>query len=305
MTQLAAGIVLAILAAIPMLSSFSPAPHADAREDARLRAHFTRVLHTLTRADVTHLTPAQRCARAGHLRELREYARGGAFPRNRGEASGRTPIFVDPSGNRCAMAHLIERSGRDDLVSRVARTANLACIYDLASDPDLIEWLEEAGLTVAEAAAIQPAYDGYTTRQEDEVPTEGVMVASALLAIGMCGPAIALNLGHEGRSWEARKAHIVLGTLAGGAAAAAGIVDWSSDSRLRGPGYFALTLGVTTLALSQMNLWSGRGEHGAASENAGETTASVAPAPGRGLSWQAGPRIGMDGDPQFAVRLGF
>ncbi|HEX7336720.1 MAG TPA: nuclear transport factor 2 family protein, partial [Gemmatimonadales bacterium] len=68
------------------------------------------------------------------------------------------PFFRDSDGVPCAMAYLIDRSGRADLVDRVALTRNNAFIAELADDPDLRAWLDSAGLSVAEAARIQPGY---------------------------------------------------------------------------------------------------------------------------------------------------
>ena len=68
------------------------------------------------------------------------------------------PYFRDGDGALCAMAYLIERSGRPDLVDRIARTRNNAFIAELANDPALRAWLDSVGLSVTEAARIQPTY---------------------------------------------------------------------------------------------------------------------------------------------------
>jgi hypothetical protein len=56
------------------------------------------------------------------------------------------------------MAYLIEQSGHGELVARVAAMRNNARIRELRSDPQLIAWLEENGIGLAEAARIQPEY---------------------------------------------------------------------------------------------------------------------------------------------------
>ena len=68
------------------------------------------------------------------------------------------PFFRDGYGALCAMAYLIERSGRRDLADRVALTRNNAFIAELANDPELRVWLDSVGLSVTEAARIQPTY---------------------------------------------------------------------------------------------------------------------------------------------------
>lgn len=130
-------------------------------EAARLRAHFASVERELLARDVSGLTETQRAARNRHIARLRAYARAGVFPKNT-DFPGRVPYFVDRFGTRCAMAFLIEQSGRGDIVSSVAATRNNAFIAELARDPEvrrvLLAWLEENGLSVDEAARIQPSY---------------------------------------------------------------------------------------------------------------------------------------------------
>lgn len=317
MTRRFAGVASALLAvaATLLLAGVDGSDGRFAGEDARLRAHFDRVGRILAARDVSRLAPEQRAARARHLRELSAYARRGAFPRHRGEARGRTPIFIDRDGNRCAMAHLIERDGDAGFVARVARTANLACIHDLAGDPELAAWLESAGLTVAEAAMIQPGYTPlYDDDGEDHVPSDDVMGYGTAIGIFMGGASIILNMSPDGRAWADRRSHAVLGTVTGVSLLGLGITDWSRDSHLRGPGYFALTVGAAALTLAQINWWSGPrpGE----STGTGETTqgtasvAGLAEASGIGAGVQSpqagiGLARGRDGEPQVAVHLRF
>jgi hypothetical protein len=127
-------------------------------ERARLRLHFREVLAELEASDVSHLAPPQRGIRRALIDELARYARTGRFPRNRDFPGRLVPYFVDASGTRCAMAHLIESTGDQDLVARVARHRNHARVRELAPDLALQAWLARAGLTAAEAARIQPSY---------------------------------------------------------------------------------------------------------------------------------------------------
>ena len=133
-------------------------------EVRRLRRHFATLERELVARDVSHLTPAQRAARERHVARLRAYARTGVFPKNTDFADRRVPYFIDRAGTRCAMAHLIEQSGGGDHVRRVADKMNNAYIAEIARDPELaaslFAWLDENGLTVEEAARIQPSYCG-------------------------------------------------------------------------------------------------------------------------------------------------
>jgi hypothetical protein len=135
-----------------------PEPQARRLEVARLRAHFDSVDAELRHAKALQFTPSQRKARATLIGWLREYRDAGKFPRNDRFPNLALPFFRDGHGALCAMAYLIERSGRRDLVDRVALTRNNAFIAELANDPDVRVWLDSVGLSVTEAARIQPTY---------------------------------------------------------------------------------------------------------------------------------------------------
>jgi hypothetical protein len=126
-------------------------------EVRRLDAHFRGVLERLRGVEPSRLPAAPRRERRRHLDELERYRRRGRFPINR-RSLRPTPIFVDDSGTRCAMGHLIERAGGRELVERVAEARNFDLVRDLADVPELRLWLAENGLTLREAALIQPSY---------------------------------------------------------------------------------------------------------------------------------------------------
>lgn len=163
---------------------------------ARLRRHFAAVDAELRAADVSHLTALQRAARAEAIARLRAYAARGEFPHNHHRAA-RTPVFVDEHGTRCAMAHLIEEAGGAELAHAIARAENLAHIPELAADtrfqPELVAWLDRNGLTAAEAARIQPAYNGCEFEDCSDDVDRSAVIASIGLA-GANGFAISANL---------------------------------------------------------------------------------------------------------------
>jgi hypothetical protein len=133
--------------------------HARA-EVARLRAHFDSVDTELRTRDVAHLSVEQRASRAKLIAWLREYRDAGRFPQNDRFPNRTVPFFRDSQRTLCAMAYLIDRSGRGDIVDHIAKTRNNAYIRDLTDDRALVAWLDTSGLSVSEAARIQPAYDG-------------------------------------------------------------------------------------------------------------------------------------------------
>ena len=126
-------------------------------EHRRVREHLRRALRSVRSAPTDALSAPERSRRRAALRALARYIAEGRFPLNRVSDSP-TPVFVDESGARCAMAALIESTGDEALVRRVAREHNLAYVEQLRDDPELVAWLRRNGITLAEAARIQPAY---------------------------------------------------------------------------------------------------------------------------------------------------
>ena len=143
-------------------------PLARRLEMARLRAHFDSVDAELRHAKVLQFTSSQRRLRALLIGWLQEYRDAGKFPRNDRFPELAMPFFRDSYGALCAMAYLIERSGRRHLVDRIALTRNNAFIAELANDAELRVWLDSVGLSVTEAARIQPTYS-FDTRVVETV----------------------------------------------------------------------------------------------------------------------------------------
>lgn len=155
------------------------------REQVRLRAHFDSVLVELRTRDVTALTVSQRASRERLIKWLADYRDAGLFPVNDRYADVPTPIFRDARGVTCAMAYLVDRSGRGDIVDRISSTRNLAYIRDLTDDTVLVAWLDSAGLTAGEAARIQPTYPGDRERRLRELRGLTVwMSGTSLLTAG-------------------------------------------------------------------------------------------------------------------------
>jgi hypothetical protein len=125
-------------------------------ERARVAQHILRAEAFALRRKV-RLRPLQRLARQLLLRELAVYRKRGRFPKNHGLVEP-TPSFVDAEGSRCAVAHLLEASGEGALVQRIAHRRNHARVADLVDEARLVAWLDVAGLSLEEAALIQPSY---------------------------------------------------------------------------------------------------------------------------------------------------
>lgn len=126
-------------------------------EVTRIQAHIARAEGVAAARDLGGLTQLQQVVRALLLEELAVYRERGVFPKNP-DFETYEPYFIDAEGTRCAMAHLMEFGGAGELVARIAATRNNARVHELADEPELLAWLEASGLTVDEAAAIQPTY---------------------------------------------------------------------------------------------------------------------------------------------------
>ena len=112
----------------------------------------------LARGRRAMLDPLQALNRSLLLDELGRYRRRGRFPLNQAFRTRAVPEFVDSHGSRCAVAHLLEISGQAELVRHIASTDNNARVRKLARLPELRAWLVAAGLSLDEAARIQPEY---------------------------------------------------------------------------------------------------------------------------------------------------
>jgi hypothetical protein len=240
-----------VLPVLPAVTVSPPTPEAEA---ARIRAHLAEVERELRARDVSALTAGQRAARARHIEELRAYREAGVFPRNHDFPGERVPYFLDVHGTHCAMAHLIARSGGTALVAEVAATRNNARVRELADDARLLAWLDGAGLSVHEAARIQPMYGWFPPPEEERGSrvSSGYAVATALSS-GLSGGAIALNFGPapDRRS----RARGIFGVVAGGVGMALGAsqLDEGGASATLGAvnagiGLGAAVLGVRTLS---------------------------------------------------------
>ncbi|HUQ05283.1 MAG TPA: hypothetical protein VM261_22420 [Kofleriaceae bacterium] len=266
----------------------------NAAQITRLRRHFAAVDAELRTADVSHLTPAQREAREASLARLRAYAARGEFPHNhlRGEL---TPVFIDEHGTRCAMAHLIEQGGGAELARAIAHEENLAYVPQLAADarfqPDLVAWLDRNGLTAAEAARIQPSYNGcdFNPCDDKDKVDRGAAIASVGLA-ALNGLAIGANLRDDAGNGAGGG-----GLLAGGLLMFAGYAmqnDLDPQRELQQDlAWMDMGLGAITVALSIRTLTRDR------------APAAVAPPPSSPGGWSIAPVLGSTRGVSLSTRF--
>jgi len=204
-------------------AELSSDPANNVTEIARVQAHLAQVERELLAADVSHLTDRRRANRMQHIAVLRQYRERGLFPHNH-VAAEQTPVFIDEHDTHCAVGYLLAQSGHDALARKIARERNLARVPELVDEPELVAWLNEAGLTMEEAARIQPWYGPGPVPQPSNTTDNDYAVATAVAA-GLSGGVIAWNLlaDREGSSWWLPGALGVGVGLADGALALGGI----------------------------------------------------------------------------------
>ena len=242
------------LAALAAMSSARAPFDFRATETARIRAHLDSAERELRAKDVSSLTPAQRAARLRNLDRLHEYWVRGVFPQNTDFPGERVPYFIDRYGTRCAMAYLIEQAGSGDFVARVAATTNNARVPELKRDPQLVEWLEANGLTLGEAARIQPSYCfeqpcySFGCNCPDNptgAASAGYKTATGV-SIGADVLTVALNSLHSGL---ARPLAGALGIAAGAAGIVVGAPNFDESGSRRTLGYVNAGVGAASAAL--------------------------------------------------------
>ncbi len=238
-------VILAVaLVGVAAIGAANPRSVTTSREKeiTRLERHFDSVDFELRSRDVSDLTATQRANRAKLIHWLRDYRSADQFPTN-DKFDTPTPFFRDSKGVLCAMAYLIDRSGSGDFVNKVAASRNNAYIHQLADDPSLTEWLDKWGLSVDEAARIQPTYGGGGPILDDE-RRGGVDNDMALAAVGLG----AVNAGATVVNFV-KPSYLsgFLGILGGGAAIAVGANNLDENEAT--DHVAALTIGIGAVSI--------------------------------------------------------
>jgi len=123
-----------------VLAARSPVPWSStaAAETARIRTRLAAVERTLRATDVFARPASERRARSRNLDVLHEYWRARCLSQKTRAFRARAFHIVDRYGTRCAMAYLIEQSGRATSWRASQPPTTTARIRDLKSDPS---WL--------------------------------------------------------------------------------------------------------------------------------------------------------------------
>jgi hypothetical protein len=97
--------------------------------------------------------------RSLQILRLAVYRDRGLFPLNEGQADEPVPIFVDNHDTACAVGHLMRMSGWAREVALIQRSNNLVYVPN-AAHTSVAAWTLTSGLTLEEAALVQPGYPG-------------------------------------------------------------------------------------------------------------------------------------------------
>lgn len=281
------GGVLAVVAVLGA-ANFRTTPDSNLRKEVvRLRAHFDSVDLELRGRNVANLTPAQRQHRTTLIKWLKEYRDAGVFPINDKFAGRYVPFFRDSRGVLCAMAYLIDRSGRGDIVDKVAGTRNNALIQELADDPALIQWLNENGLSVNEAARIQPSYDGIGFPGAENRVSSDFAIATMLLGGGSLA-FTGVNIVKPTLAGEAA------GALVGAASIINGLAHVDQNRGTKRVAYAGVYAGSAAVATSIVMFLRDRAKHDPSRSTS--RTVSIAPAL---ISGQRSYQLGVAGAARF------
>lgn len=277
-------VVVAAMAAVTAAPDSATVRHDETAghraEVARIQAHFDSVLLELELASAGPRA-ALRHRRSALIEQLRAYRNRGVFPHNRDFAGQAVPYFIDrPTGTLCAVAHLLESTGRRDLVDRVAGADNNVWVVELAGDREFSAWLDTWGLTLAEAARIQVPYIG------DGDPTVGGETARAYspAAVGVVAAtagAAVFNLwkNPSGRGRIATAA----GLITGAASLGTGIAAMGDPRASRSVSGVSLAVGAISTAITTRGFL--RHRTGVARERSQRERVALAPViPVRGRS---------------------
>jgi hypothetical protein len=138
---------------LTLLSSATPGSIETAA--ARLEAADD---HSWTAEERTAWRQKLLAARREQLHRLAAYRARGTFPLNEGQSAHAAPIFVDRHGTACAVGHLMRCSGWNDDVDAIRKSNNLVYVPDATQHSAIAAWVLTSGLTLEEAALIQPGY---------------------------------------------------------------------------------------------------------------------------------------------------
>jgi hypothetical protein len=165
---------------------------SDLSEKERIQIHLSYVEQLLLEKNVKHLSKELQKNRKAAISLLNTYWRNGEFPSNYDYPDQRKPCFRDKNNQICVVGYLVQQTGYEDLVASIESTENYATIYEM-TNPELVKWVEQSGLTLKECAMIQPTYGAPIYYDENFVPTGYAISSSALSGVSLSSSLISLS----------------------------------------------------------------------------------------------------------------
>lgn len=173
-------------------ATFGTQVPTDLNEKQRIQIHLAYVENLLLQKDVSHLSEELQENRKLAINLLNTYWRTAEFPSNFDYPNERKPCFRDKNNQICAVGYLVQQTGNEDLVKAIEGTENYATIYEM-TNPELVEWVAQSGLTLEECAMIQPTYGTPISSGPDYVPPAYAISSSAISGIGLSTSLISLS----------------------------------------------------------------------------------------------------------------
>ncbi|NVK65043.1 MAG: hypothetical protein HWE22_10680 [Flavobacteriales bacterium] len=165
---------------------------SDLDEKTRIRIHLAYVEQLLRKKDTQHLSPELREKRMQAISLLHSYWQGGQFPSNYDYPNERKPCFRDKNNQICAVGFLIQQTGHEALVQEIEASENYATIYEM-TNPKLLKWVAQSGLTLEECAMIQPTYYTPVNSNANYIPPAYAISSSAISGVGLSTSLINLS----------------------------------------------------------------------------------------------------------------
>lgn len=121
-----------------------------------IATHLELVETFLRQRNTSTLSETQSANRSYLLQKLNSYWHERPFPVN-DYVAYKTPVFIDRSGNHCAVGYLMQQSGAENLAQQINREQKFAFVADIKTK-GVKQWADKNGFTLEELAWIQPSY---------------------------------------------------------------------------------------------------------------------------------------------------
>jgi hypothetical protein len=285
--RLSRWIAVSVFPVVTVVTTASSGRSSSDPASDHVRRHLDSVLVELRSNQVPGASDARVVRRARLIEELADYRNRGVYPHNYDFREQFVPYFRDrKTGALCAVGDLLAFTGRQDIVDRVVRLDDNVRVAQLAGDTAFRTWLDENGLTLAEAARIQVVY-AYSPTPAQMAGTVAVGLGASVGMLASLSTTLAnATLNRDGNS----KKTTIWGLASSGVTLAAGVALLHSPDLPHRWGTMTTTVGAAGVAMSSIS-WRNHSafERDAARRNA----ASVALAPTLDLGGgNQAPRVG-------------